>query len=113
MLENDSRSLASGGAGSIVVLLLSIPSLYATASHLLGRRKIPSKSGTYEDKDGVATEESVKAYSAKIPKTLLTIFTTAGFLISIASAVLGTLKNNDGMLIENWLNTAQWVSKHT
>jgi hypothetical protein len=109
MREDVSRSLVAGGAASILVLLLTIPSIVRILSHL---RSSKSKSEGYEDQDGVATKESVSAYSAKIPKILLAIFTTSGLFVSIALAVLGTLKD-DGMFIENWLNSASWVSSHT
>jgi len=109
MLENLSTSLAAGGAALILIFLLTIPSIIGIISHL---RSSKFKSDVYEDKDGIATTESVSAYSAKLPKIFLAIFTTSGLFLSIALAVLGTL-NDDGMFIENWLNAAQWVRSHT
>lgn len=109
MLEYDSRSLAAGTAGLALVLLLTLPSLFAITSHF---RETKSKPEIYEDKDGVASEESMAAYSAKASKILLSIFTFAGFLTATSLAVLGTLnRNDDPMFIQNWLNLAQWVCR--
>jgi hypothetical protein len=108
MLEYDSRSLASGAGGLALVLLLTFPSVFAIASHF---RETKPKSQIYEDKDGIASEESMAAYSAKAPKIILSLFTLAGFLTSIPLAVFGTLNRDyDSMFIENWLIAAHWVS---
>lgn len=107
MLETDSRSLAAGIAFLVLVLLLTFPSLIGIASHF---RDPKPKSTTYEDKDGVATEKSVAAYSTRIPKISLGIFTVSGLSLSIALALIGIVGADDGMFVENWLNVAQWVS---
>lgn len=107
MLENDSRSLVAGVAALVLVLLLTLPSLIGVASHL---RDPKPKSNVYEDKDGVASEKSVAKYSAKIPKLSLGFFTISGLSLSIALAVLGMVGESDGLLIEDWINVAQWVS---
>ncbi|KAH9224216.1 P-loop containing nucleoside triphosphate hydrolase protein [Leptodontidium sp. 2 PMI_412] len=105
MLENISTSLAAGSSGLVLVALLTSPSIINIASHLRGPKSI---SDIYEDKDGVATEQSVEEYSAKIPKAFLGIFTVAGLATSIALAVLGSIEGWDWMFVENWLNVAQW-----
>ena len=108
MLEYDSRSLASGVGGLALVFLLTFPSLFAITSHF---RESKPKSEIYEDEDGIASEESMAAYSAKAPKTVLSIFTVAGLLTSISLGVFGTLnRDHDSMFIQNWLIAAQWVS---
>jgi hypothetical protein len=108
MLEYDSRSLASCAGGLALVFLLTFPSVFAITSHF---RKSKPKSEIYEDKDGIASEESMTAYSAKTPKIILSIFTVAGLLTSISLGVSGTLnRDHDSMLIQNWLIAAQWVS---
>jgi hypothetical protein len=104
MLENDSRSLVAGVAGLGLVFLLTLPSLLGVASHL---RESKQQSGLYEDEDGVATEKSVAAFSAKIPKIFLSVFAILGLGTSIALAALETLAAVD--VIEAWVNVAQWV----
>ena len=107
MLENDSRSLASGVAGLALVLLLTFPSSIGIGSHF---RESKQKSTVYEDKDGVASEESMAEYTAKIPKILLSIFSILGLFTAIALAVLGTLNQDaNRMFVENWLNVGEWV----
>jgi uncharacterized membrane protein len=105
MLENYSTSLVSSSAATILVLSLTIPSVFLIFSRL---RESEINSNTYEDRDGVATVESVSTFSTKAPKIRLVVLATIGFAASVALAVLGTL-NDDGMFIENWLNAAQWV----
>lgn len=107
MLEYDSRSLAVGAAGLALVLLLTFPSLFAIISHF---RETKSKPEIYQDKDGIASEESMAAYSAKTPKIVLSLVTVAGFLIAIYLAILGTLnRDHDSTFILSWLKLAQWV----
>jgi hypothetical protein len=107
MLENDSRSLAAGGAGVVLISLLTLPSLFRTVSHFRSSTPKPLR---YEDKDGIATDESIDSYSAKFSKVLLTIFNLLGLSTAIALAVLGTLDSRMVLFIEPWLNVAQWVS---
>jgi hypothetical protein len=106
MLESDSRAVVSSGAGVVLILLLTLPSLFGVLSHF---RSSKPQSSTYEDEDGVATEKSIADYSARVPKVLLVTFNTFGLLTSIAGAVLGTLDDHRVLFLENWLNTAQWV----
>ena len=108
MLEYDSRSLGVEAGGLALVLLLTFPSVFAIASHF---REPKSKPEIYRDKDGSASEESMAAYSAKVPKILISAFTVAGFLTAITLAVLGT-PDQDFTSLQNWLNVAQWVSTH-
>lgn len=108
MLEYDSRSLASAAGALALVLLLTFPSVFAIASHF---RESKPKSEIYEDEDGVASEESMAAYSATAPKIALSLCTVLGFLTAVPLAVLGTLEHDhDSTFIQNWLSVAQWVS---
>ena len=110
MLEDDTRAFAAAAASLVLVALLTFPSVIAFVSHF---RAPNPKSTLYEDKDGVATEESVAEYTAKVPKILFSLFTIVGLSTSIALAALSTLNRDlDPMLIENWVNVAQWVCLH-
>lgn len=97
--------MAANIAVLVLDFLLTAPALIAIHSHF---RHKNSKPRLYQDKDGVASEESMAAYSAKIPKIMLTICTIAGFAIATSLAVLTTLDQN-GTFVQNWLNVAQWV----
>lgn len=101
------RAFAANIAVLILDFLLTTPSVLAIYSHF--RRK-KTKPRLYEDKDGVASEQSMAAYSAKLPKIVLAIFTIAGFAIATSLAVITTLNRNENSTFgQNWLNVAQWV----
>jgi len=107
MIDSKLWSLVAGVVGAALVLISTVPSLFGIAS-LLRAGKV--KEEIYKDKDGIATEKSMAAYSAKIPKAFLTISNLSGLATSIALAILGTLNDDHGMFVQNWLNVAQWVS---
>jgi len=111
MLEYDSRSLASAAVSAVLVMLLTIPSISAIASHF---RDPKVKSDLYEDQDGVASVNSMAAFSVRLPKKLLSISSILGLTTAIPLAVLGTLhRDTDPVFTENWLNVIQWVCVHT
>jgi hypothetical protein len=72
-------------------------------------RSASFKSGLYEDKDGAATAESQESYSVKLQNIFATIFTTAGFAISLTNAVLAT-QNEEASTVDGWLQFSLWVS---
>jgi hypothetical protein len=111
LLDSHSACLAAGAAGLVLLVLLTVPALLATVSHF---REAQSKASLiYEDKDGVASEESMAAYSAKVPKIIISILSVLGFSTGTAVAVLGTLhQHRDIALLPDWLNVAQWVCTH-
>lgn len=102
------QSIAVSSVGLALVVIATLPSALAAVSHF--RRKDKATAELYEDQDGVATEESMVKYSAKWPKTFLSVFATLGFAFATASAVLATV-NQSGtfVLIQNWLSFLQWV----
>lgn len=91
-----------------IILLVSIPAFLTLTLQLTTRQP---KQETYEDKDGKATPESVTAYSAKLPKTLIALFAALTCSTGIATAVLATLHiGQDGLFLENWLSAGASVS---
>lgn len=105
--EFHSRAFAAGLVGLCLNVFFTFPSLIGIATHF---REKKSKSAVYEDKDGVATDESMAEYSTLVPKFLLSIFTTLGLLTAVALGVLATVNGEeDPMFLENWINVAQWV----
>jgi hypothetical protein len=106
--EFHSRAFAAGLVGLCLNFLFTFPSIIGIVAHF---REKKSKSTVYEDKDGVASEESMAEYSTLVPKLLLSIFTTLGLLTAVALGVLATINaEEDPMFLENWINVAQWVS---
>lgn len=102
--------VAAVATGLGIILLVSIPAVFTFLLQLTTRQP---KQDTYEDKDGKATPESVTAYSAKLPKTLIVIFAALTCGTGIATAVLATLHiGQDGLFLENWLSAGASVSKY-
>jgi hypothetical protein len=95
---------------TVAVLILSL-TVGATAYNFFTStpRSESTKTGLYEDRDGVATAETQKAYSVKLQNNFATLFTAAGFAVSLTNAVLATL-NEEASTIDGWLQFSLWVS---
>ena len=99
------ESLVAGvGTGLGVIAICSIPSI----SSVLRRKE--TRQAIYEDADGKSTPESMKAYSAKVPKAAIVLLSVLGCAGSLATSVLVTLRlAHDGLFLEDWLSSAAWV----
>ncbi|KAK3393601.1 P-loop containing nucleoside triphosphate hydrolase protein [Podospora didyma] len=109
MMGDGSSSLAHAGTCAVVIVvgLCTIPAI----SDIVGRlRKRETKKDSYEDADGKATLESLKAFSTRWSKSAILGFAASGFATSIACALLpyrgegGDILNNFG----NWLSAGAW-----
>lgn len=106
MLQDDSLT-APVIAGLALIAAITIPAAFAYVRQLTKREL---KTGSYEDKDGKASEESVKAYSAKWSKVFIVLFAAIANGTAIATAVLATLHvGDDGLFLEDWLTAAASV----
>lgn len=106
-MQDDSLRIAVA-IGLGLIGLASVPAAQYIVVQLTTREP---KSDTYEDEDGKATPESVKAYSAKWAKISSVIFALISSGTAIASAVLTTLHvGNEGLLLEDWLSAGASVS---
>lgn len=95
-------------AGLGIIGLVSLPALTTFTLRLTTREP---RQDSYEDEDGKATPESLKAYSSKLPKSLIVLFAALGSATAIATAVLATLDiGKDGLFLDNWLSAAASVS---
>jgi hypothetical protein len=101
---HDDSLLIGVGTGLAVVGLCSIPASTGFVAQLIRREP---KSDVYEDVDGKATAETVKAFSAKLPKALILLLAAAGCAVSIAHAILS--KGVEDLFWENWLVVGAWV----
>lgn len=68
----------------------------------------------YRDQDGAATEESLAAFSDRIPKIAIYVSTILGFSAACASAVLSTASqtpifSKGTLTVVSWLNVGAWV----
>jgi hypothetical protein len=110
MANDDFISLISGVTGLGLILLCTVPALFLSSSSIL-RSKQYGLLTIYEDKDGVATEQSAAEFSAKSPKIAIITLSLLGLSVSLSIAVLGTLGlTEDGLFIANWINCGAWVS---
>ncbi|KIW37082.1 uncharacterized protein PV06_10710 [Exophiala oligosperma] len=93
-----------------VVTLLSIPALYQIITRFRARKaQYQHLSGIYEDKDGVATEESQEAFSDFIPRLILILLSIVVCLDALASAVIITTRPDLPLTIEQWLQFGTWL----
>lgn len=93
------------GAGLAVVGLCSVP---AVGNAVTRFTRPEAKQDGYEDIDGKATPEAVKAFSAKLPKSFVLISGALGLALSIALLVVTPHSNEQ--LLRNSLSTGAWVS---
>ncbi|KAG8163353.1 hypothetical protein KVR01_006650 [Diaporthe batatas] len=100
-MHHDSSMVVAVATGLGIIGLVSIPALFTLTLHLTARQP---RQDTYEDEDGKATPESVAAYSARLPKTLILLFAALACSTGIATAVLATLPpGHDGLFLQDWL----------
>ncbi|KAK4196916.1 P-loop containing nucleoside triphosphate hydrolase protein [Triangularia verruculosa] len=85
---------------------IGLCSLPATFSLVLHSRRQDGDRNAYEDADGKATPETVKAFSTKLPKICILIFAFSGLAVSLATALLFT--HSDGYQLQHWLSTSSW-----
>lgn len=103
-MHHDSIAVAVA-TGLGIIGLVSIPAVLTSTLHFTARRQ--PKQDTYEDEDGKATPDSVAAYSARLPKTLIVLFAALACSTGIATAVLATLPpGQDGLFLQVWLSAA-------
>ena len=108
-----------GLATAVVVVLLSVPAL-AHACRITRLRlgggyvQLGQDDSNYEDRDGIATEDSIRALSDTRPRVALCLSTVLGLGSSIAARVLVlNAAGHTGVLAElaAWAEPACWVSR--
>jgi hypothetical protein len=98
-----------------LVALDSIPAIRSIVTRIARKNRnyepILLAKDEYRDEDGEATEESLQAFSDKWQRITIAVFSAAGFLITLALAVLTTLMGNVGdYILLEWLQFGVWVS---
>ncbi|GAB1310178.1 ATP-binding cassette transporter protein [Madurella fahalii] len=102
-MKDNGSMLAVVGTGITLIGLCSIPAVSTIVARLTRR---DAKQDTYEDADGKATLESMKAYSAKWPKFLVLLSAAAGCAISVA--VLVVSPRGDKLQLMDVLDIGAW-----
>jgi len=98
--------LALFGTGVAIIGLCSLPAVSATTTRLT---RAEPRAEIYEDEDGRASPESMRAFSTKVPKALILFFAATGLPISIALLLL-TLHDPAITLESLVLIVAAWVT---
>jgi hypothetical protein len=112
MAHSEGLSIVIGGIGVGFIAITTIPSINALVKNVNhDKRQGYLQIGIiYEDKDGRPTEEAAAAYSDRVQKTVVSLFTLLGFITCTASAVLSTVEIPSLFLVENWLQFCCFVS---
>ncbi|OQE38966.1 hypothetical protein PENCOP_c007G03996 [Penicillium coprophilum] len=97
-----------------LVTLDSIPAIHSIVNRISGKARDyePTQlaKDCYSDEDGEATEESLRVFSDKWQRITIALFSIAGLLLTLALAVLATLKlPNDNSTPLVWLQFGVWV----
>ena len=99
-------SLATSALGLSAIGLLSLPGILSLVAQLHGRQ---AQSDVYEDKDGKSTPEATKAFTNKIPRIVVLVLSVLGLGLSVTLAVLATLGQGNGFIVDNWICVGAWV----
>lgn len=98
-----------------LVVVDSIPAIQSIAHRIARARDyepIQVAKEAYCDEDGEASEESLRAFSDKWQRIAIALFSTTGFVVTLALAVLSTLnveiKNQTPL---TWLQFGVWVRR--
>lgn len=98
--------LPTSVAGLVIIILLSLLGALSLCSQLCGRK---AQTEIYEDKDGKSTPEASKAFTTNIPRAILLILSIVGLGLSVALAVLATLKQGSAFVPDIWITVGAWV----
>ena len=99
----------------ILDFLLTFPSIYSISRRVYSGRKniiIESTSKSYEDEDGVATEEAITVYSATIPKYIALASTLTGLVVNIITNVYTVVQPDARLHLEYWFTFGSWVGRY-
>lgn len=99
-------------AAPILIGLFTIPTAWRFIRNFKSPR-VTNHEALYEDKDGVATEESMAKYSTKRQFVIVFTSLTVGLLASFGLAVFATVVKNEfshSAFTHIWLLFVSWVS---
>jgi hypothetical protein len=112
-ISSQTAILLAGSIGLFLVALATIPAASSIASRLVRWKQhtgYQSLWELYQDEDGSATEESMKAFSDRIQRWSIACCAATGFLLSLALVVVGAVYPPHRLCVELWLQIGIWVS---
>lgn len=104
-------SVAAAAAALFVIAACSAPAVWRLALRCLpiqNRRSQPIPK-SYEDEDGIATQESVAAYSYQLPRVLVLLISLVCLANSLVCCVITTRSPGSGLRVEQWMQLGVWV----
>ncbi|MCJ1310468.1 hypothetical protein MMC25_004132 [Agyrium rufum] len=112
MTTDDRVYLGLSGAVTGIIALLTIDTLQRFLRTLLNAKSRSAGKTLYEDEDGVATEDSQKAYSVLVSYCLVFVTTVAAFLGTLYCAVVSTTRgyNGDTKASQDLISLVTWLN---
>jgi len=99
-----------------MVAFLSGPAMkYAWQSQrrrLEGYTEVDEDGNLYKDDDGIATEDSIRAYSDTRPRAAVLLGVTLGLGTSVAASIVRLVENGSSNIVSwvaDWAETLCWV----
>ena len=103
-------SLALPGACLLIVAFLSTPSISGLIWRVQNRKdQYRELSDHYEDKDGIANEESEAAFSDIVQRLLLFLVSLLAAVDTLVLAILITTRSHQPHSVEHWLRFGTWI----
>ncbi|KAI9931721.1 hypothetical protein ASPWEDRAFT_150886 [Aspergillus wentii DTO 134E9] len=107
-------ALTVGSSALFLAILTSLPALRSCASHLRSKRTknasgFAEPCSSYCDQDGEATAKSLAAFSDRWNRVVIFLLAVAGLAVSLSLAVISTIHNHHGFVIESWLLSGIWM----
>ncbi|KAF2836953.1 P-loop containing nucleoside triphosphate hydrolase protein [Patellaria atrata CBS 101060] len=103
-------------AGLVLVFLATLPALYNLPQLFFKKNQGYRNIDIYEDKDGVATEETQRIYrKTRLPIFMLNLSTSAGFCVSLVAAAFNTVEGSQhgrSYLLVIWSRFTIWALIH-
>lgn len=115
MLDPDVWHKVVGVAAAVVVALLTLPALIRVwrTSEVCGGGYTQLGRDSYEDRDGIATEESIRAFSDTRPRVAVWLGAALGLGASVATRVIVWEYAKDVFSDwSSWAEPACWVRRN-
>ncbi|GAD94011.1 hypothetical protein PVAR5_2631 [Paecilomyces variotii No. 5] len=110
-VSKETGALIAGALGLSIVAVCTTPALISIAARFSPKARRGVSEAVeilYEDQDGAATPESVKAFTDRLQRASIAALTVIGFFTSLAIALLTTKRGPESYLIEAWLQVGIW-----
>jgi hypothetical protein len=104
-------AIAVAAAALFVIVACSAPAVWRLRLRLLPTQNRRSQSipERYEDEDGLATPESVAAYSYQLPRILVLLVSVVCLANSLVCCAITTQSRDSGLRVEQWMQFGIWV----